>query len=213
MSNNGAYDNSPIKLPSPEDLKDELYTFTINPSDTLQFFRHALPSTRLQSFKDSVYAMLNSISNAINIDAYIEISKLGRLHLHGVCKIKDPYLFYMSVAHSFQTWCTLEIDSITDINVWTTYCLKLNKYALGRYTTGISPSAKDQLLFKTQPIGTYLFPHSQPTPVERSIRDIKKSLRNDSANNQKNKNKINRKYKTSHTAVETFQKDIPFSLQ
>lgn len=167
--------NGPIKLPSPEAVDSKIYyTFNLNPSDDFQFTRHAVPSVRLKSFDTSITTMLNQYSNAIYIKANYEISPLGRLHLHGVCRIVDPLLFYFSVAHKLILWSTCEIDTIENMATWEGYCSKLSKWRLGGYeSSGSHTKDEEQYFFKTPPIMPLLGDAQPISPITKPKRKEK----------------------------------------
>lgn len=74
-----------------EDIKEDVsYAFTFNPCDKYQHFKS---STRLSDFnKDLAVIFLYKCAEYI---MYPEISKSGRLHLHGTIRIQDKNEFYI----------------------------------------------------------------------------------------------------------------------
>lgn len=117
-----AFSNNPHKLPSPEDIDIELpYTFTFNPCDGRQYYYDA---DRVETFMEYWRTLFDSMFDDIEIDVHLEVSKLGRLHFHGIIKFKNLLNFYLKDIIKLKNEGTLEIDTIEDGEVWEEYCTK-----------------------------------------------------------------------------------------
>jgi len=117
--------NDQHKLPSPEDvIPCEDYTLTLNPCDELQCFKSNIIH-RLNDFRmhQSTH-LLCLVAPYAKYNLYIEISKRGRLHMHGTISITDVLGFYMKAIPALLSQYSLEIDTITDRKVWDIYCMK-----------------------------------------------------------------------------------------
>ncbi|AXH73544.1 MAG: putative replicase [Cressdnaviricota sp.] len=111
-------------IPSPEEIHLKTkYTFNFNPSDEYQYFGK---EDRLKMFTNwSNTYVFNTF--CAKLEVYLEISRLGRLHYHGTIEfdnVLDIREFFIDKLHSITLKGTLEIDTITDLNIWMTYCTK-----------------------------------------------------------------------------------------
>lgn len=113
-----------INLPTPEEiLLNKTYSFTLSLDDTCLMHKHA-PKSFPEQYK--IYQQkLNLIRHSkIEIITYPEISRNGRLHLHGTIK----FLTYLSISEFYLQFLnypySIEIDSIDDNKIWDEYILK-----------------------------------------------------------------------------------------
>lgn len=151
------YDN-PYKCIAPECIEENIaYAFSLNPIDSLQYWDD---DNRLNKFKTNLTTILSSL-NTINVIANIELSPLGRLHLHGTIKILNTKLFFLNHIHKLQHYGTFEIDTIKDQDKWTEYINKQSKLTLGSIQTQkligkvIVPVFKTKQSKHSKPISSY----------------------------------------------------------
>lgn len=115
---------SGFSLIQPEEIElDTQYTLTINIADLHGQFD--IDHNRLY-----VYVQKYIRRKGIEFRLYPEYSKKGRLHLHGIITFKTGNAimdFYASVME--QTYKSMmEIDTIEDIQTWSEYITKQEKY-------------------------------------------------------------------------------------
>lgn len=128
MAKSGGYDKSAHTMIAPELLVPCTdYAFTLNPCDKLQYDE----SNSLRRFSDFKSQMRVSLQNLLSPymrwKFYIEISKAGRLHLHGTVSFNDLesiLMFFMSAVTKLQAQFTYELDTIKDPKIWHDYCTK-----------------------------------------------------------------------------------------
>jgi len=113
---------------SPEELVHGTnYSLTLNPCDARQYFDEL---NRYDMFVESLNKLCFDLHQYAHVQGYIEISKGGRLHLHGMINFhsrKTIFAFFLNHVKKLQNVCTYEIDTITDQSKWDTYCTKSNK--------------------------------------------------------------------------------------
>ena len=118
----------------------DILSITVSPSDLFQFAvrdNDRKTEKRMQSYtarSEQFIAYWKSIfrgwiyTNLISeYEMYMEISKKGRLHWHGIIVIKKPHEFahtmyyynYFSPTEAF-----IDVDTIDDLKLWTEYCTK-----------------------------------------------------------------------------------------
>lgn len=112
-----------ISVPSMEliDL-NHWYTFTINLSDEFE--------TLTQNVDQYKYFCKKYIHPYSEFQLYAELSKLGRLHYHGLIKfveIEKLVDFYFSLRELYPL-VAMEIDTISDPKKWDDYIFKQQKY-------------------------------------------------------------------------------------
>lgn len=113
---------NPHDSPSVESMEEGVrYAFTLNPDDTYQQFDQPL---RLSRFYDMMKAMLLSYSDSFIVNATVEVSKNGRLHLHGFITFKNLLRFYIDDVHRLQKVSTYCIKVLDDEAEWEEYCSK-----------------------------------------------------------------------------------------
>lgn len=120
----------------PEDVSvDKTYTFTLNPRDEYQYFNVDDHIKRVGEFKQMVRLQFIKWSDSILLDTWVEISKTGRLHVHGTLRFKDMCKFYIKTILDVQGYGMIEIDEMTDKEVWMKYCRKQLSLNLGKIVT------------------------------------------------------------------------------
>lgn len=109
--------------PSPEEVKVDIeYAITINPSDTYQYFSS---HDRIKEFTDFWQVYINTM--ACEIKLCLEVSKMGRLHWHGIIKFhtqKNINTFYVSNIHALSLRCMHIIKPIASKADWDVYISK-----------------------------------------------------------------------------------------
>lgn len=134
--------NAGFKKPivSPEEINiNRLYTFNYNPREQRSHYKN--PKVRW-------YKMYNEIQTAINtkfaeIFGELEISRTGRIHMHGYIKFKDIAGFYLRDVPQMLQGAEIEIDTIEDHCVWEKYVMKSNVMLSG-YATKINNNTLPQ---------------------------------------------------------------------
>lgn len=108
---------------SPEQIKiDTEYAITINPSDEHQYFRS---SDRLKDFTNFWQTYIQNLQ--CDLVLHLEVSKLGRLHWHGLIKFpkqQNINNFYLNDIHNLTLRSMQLIKPITDSGKWQEYCQK-----------------------------------------------------------------------------------------
>ena len=98
---------------------------TINPSNRKQF-PNASIRRRLQKFRSNMLLVLGALQKQHKYKFNIEISKFGRLHLHGYVKLKNILEFnnwVYDIKYNSNDY-NLDIDSIDNLSKWDKYCRK-----------------------------------------------------------------------------------------
>lgn len=101
------------------------YSITLCGSDCMQFWNHSGPNR----IKNCISAYENSIQTYIYpyVSDYLfvpEISKKGRVHLHGYLKFSDVFLFHLNSIHNLNSIMIVDIDTIDDMIKWKEYIYK-----------------------------------------------------------------------------------------
>lgn len=116
--------NNKNNIVSPELIEvGTQYSFNFSPSDDRQFWNNV---DRIGSLKTYFTTFILKRSS-MHIDAYMEISRNGRLHFHGTCKfLKQEHIieFFVDHLHYIQNNGIIEIDTISDLDKWLVYCRK-----------------------------------------------------------------------------------------
>lgn len=138
----GAY-----KCLSPEDVDvTQWYTFSVNPCDDFQYFDSENSIQRYTNFhKKAITYLLQSVAPAADYELFIEVSKGTRLHMHGIIKIKDVFVFYVDSLVRLRRYGTYEIDTIQDKSKWEEYQHKGKVYMGDRPRRITSKIAKEIL--------------------------------------------------------------------
>lgn len=111
-------------IPPEEIEKGRGYTFNFNPEDQpSRDGSGVFKRNTFCEFDERVKKVLSRCGNA-TIKAVWEISRKGRWHLHGTIKIHNVIEFYINDLQRLMFHGTLEIDTISDISKWETYCYK-----------------------------------------------------------------------------------------
>lgn len=112
--------NAMHQAPAPEDvIIGELYSFSFNPSRTPK-------DGHLGKFINDMHTFIDGLNNC-TIDMSPELSRMGRLHFHGVITIDKIIEFYLYDLHKLKDAGTFEIDTIQDIVKWNEYVYKQSK--------------------------------------------------------------------------------------
>lgn len=108
--------------PAPECIdKSKEYSITLNPSTvykdvkTLRTWWHR---------KLLEVSMTSDQQRTFTYDLKIEVSCMGKLHMHGVIRIHKVMLFYIYTLQKLQDVATYEIDTKDDTDYWPAYCTK-----------------------------------------------------------------------------------------
>ncbi len=98
---------------------------TINPSNRYQFGKLSI-NNRLQKFRSHMLVVLGPLQQQFKYKFNMEISKFGRVHLHGYVKLKKVLEFSQWVYNikNDSKEYHLDIDSINDLDKWIKYCRK-----------------------------------------------------------------------------------------
>lgn len=118
---------------SPEEVEtDGYYTFNLNPQKQCEYDN---PIARWNNMYKHIQTLISQFVESAEIEGYLEISRSGRIHMHGWIKFTNVANFYLELPKVLKQ-CTIEIDTITDPETWYEYCTKSNK-TLRTYTTHI----------------------------------------------------------------------------
>lgn len=107
-----------------EDIELEtLYTFTMNKRSRIGILKKDIRDYLIH-FK--------TISPYVQYYMVPEISPKGRLHYHGTIRFtahRDIFSFYYNILPVLAEDCSIEIDTIKDINEWNKYIIKQQRYS------------------------------------------------------------------------------------
>lgn len=109
------------------------YTFNLNPEKQYEF--EATPVARWNKTYQDIQATISRFIPFATIEGFLEISRTGRIHMHGYIEFKDIAGFYLMLP-AIMKHNHLEIDTITDPEHWYDYCTKSRKL-LKSYQTDI----------------------------------------------------------------------------
>lgn len=116
-----SYDNRRHKLLPPEEMiPDTMYTCNINPEIQPLTPKFTLDLITWHNGMDNMFKSLKHSSVKLNL----ELSSNSRWHYHGTIKISNIMKFYIFDLPILKESCSLEIDKIEDLNIWTAYCTK-----------------------------------------------------------------------------------------
>lgn len=132
-SNNGkksntysSYNNRPFKVPSPEEMSDDLMTFTFNPKIT--------PLCKIDAYQLDIYynELINIFASLryCKVKLYHEISSTGKWHLHGYIKVLNKMKFTLFDLQYLMVHGVFEIDTMFDIDGWKLYVHKQQELML-----------------------------------------------------------------------------------
>lgn len=113
--------NALHKAPAPELVQLETdYAFSFNPSS------QPVSLSNLAEWYTEHQRLLHEWTGA-NIHCVPELSSKGRLHFHGVIRILNVPHFYIHLK-DYEPFGGWEIDTISDMKVWDTYCFKSKSF-------------------------------------------------------------------------------------
>lgn len=121
---------NPIKaqILAPEEVGTEgWYTFNLNP--LRQHISYA-PRKRWNEVYKDIQQTISKFIDEAEIEGNVEVSRKGRIHMHGYIKFKNIIDFYLKLP-SILADNHIEIDTIADMKTWEIYCTKqqtINKY-------------------------------------------------------------------------------------
>lgn len=124
MAENGFYKKKNVLLKLEEIDSDVYYAITYNPCDKYQHFKDGVRLTKC--IKDIHECLFYSCS-VYELKLYPELSPMGRFHVHGTIKIKDPVQFCLIHVPHLTNRGTLVLKPLTNEDEWEKYC---NKQAL-----------------------------------------------------------------------------------
>lgn len=93
------------------------YAFTVNTKE--QYFSEP---DRLKKVIRIIKTKLSSPNFSYKL--YIELSPKGRIHGHGYIWIENPYEFVLNDISKIESYMNIDIDDITDEEIWYDYCTK-----------------------------------------------------------------------------------------
>jgi len=114
-----------IISPDKMDL-NTLYTFTISPNDDYQFWNDKESERLKKATNHMKYIMRQHINVCLWLQ--VDVSRNGRIHWHGTICFKyrtSLKEFYSEIIHELLTKHQIEMDTIKDLDIWTTYCNKV----------------------------------------------------------------------------------------
>lgn len=110
---------------SPEEVNcDGWYTFNLNPEK--QFELEATPVARWNKTYQEIQSLISIFMPYAEIEGNLEISRKGRIHMHGYIMFKDIAGFYLTLPKILKK-CFIEIDTIADMDYWQQYVTKSAK--------------------------------------------------------------------------------------
>lgn len=119
------FSNPQFSSPPPEDMPVSVnFSFTFNPSDQYQCWGCVDPKERFKKVHQSISEIFSYFSNSYYTEGYLEVSKAGRVHYHGVIRMIDTFCFFMSTIPFLKRYGTYEIDYIESPDTWEEYCVK-----------------------------------------------------------------------------------------
>jgi hypothetical protein len=101
------------------------YTFNLNPVQQNEF--ESTANARWNKTYKEIQAIISDVIDEAEIEGTLEISRNGRIHMHGYIKFKSIAIFYLKLPRLLKR-CTIEIDTITDLEKWEEYCTKGKDY-------------------------------------------------------------------------------------
>lgn len=126
--------NSKSPIISPEEVSTEgYYTFNLNPQKQSEY--EGSPIARWNKVYKDIQQLISQFIESAEIEGYLEISRTGRIHMHGWIKFKNIANFYLELPKVLKL-ATIEIDTIQDPHKWYDYCTKCNN-VLKAYQTHI----------------------------------------------------------------------------
>lgn len=115
--------NNGSRSVSPENISTHAnYSFTLNPE--VQYYEIQDGIERFNTWNAHMYKELKRLHGIESLKIWPEISQSGRLHFHGIIKIKDVIEFALVDVPLLIRIGHLEIDTINDEDVWNKYIRK-----------------------------------------------------------------------------------------
>lgn len=141
------YGSLKLNILSPELIETKRpYSFNLNPSDEHQYF--SKESNRIRDVGRYFSTYLVTLFTA-HCEVYMEISRTGRLHFHGIITFNttnDIRQFYIEAIHNLLKQCTIEIDTIKDMDIWRTYITKCQSLIKWHYVSSPLRRVEDSFL-------------------------------------------------------------------
>lgn len=107
---------------------DELLSFSFNPEEQPLFEKfYCMRLNNLADWSRRQKDILSTLRYA-KVSCVLEISRKGRMHMHGFIKIHKIAEFYLMDLKKLMHYGTLEIDSITNVEKWYDYIYKCSKF-------------------------------------------------------------------------------------
>lgn len=109
----------------PEEFKQGvLYSFSFNPEEQPIFDKfYKVKLNTLQSWSHAMLKIFNDLRYS-KLQVFLEVSRRGRFHYHGVIQVMKPLEFVIHDAKMLAHYGCYEIDTIADMQKWLTYCMK-----------------------------------------------------------------------------------------
>lgn len=104
--------------------KIELNTFY-----TLTLNKAVLRPTIMENIRDYQKIIARYIQNYASFILLPELSKVGKLHYHGMISFESYENIFFFYQNSLNMGCAIEIDTIKDMDIWYTYITKQKKFA------------------------------------------------------------------------------------
>jgi len=115
-------------LLAPEEIElDAWYTFNLNPAE--QDLGEVVPNRRWSVVRTEIQLLIDLLKGS-EIEGCLELSRMGRIHMHGWIKFTDITEFYMRIPKVLNR-ATLEIDTIANPETWEKYTRKQNHLLKG----------------------------------------------------------------------------------
>lgn len=123
------YTNQKFQTVKPEDVNaTTVYAFTLSPVDQpLQTNLGKIQLAAVRQWSEKLFTNIRRLSNC-TINANLEISGGGRLHIHGLIRIDNIACFYFHDIPLLKSYGTYEIDTIKDPEVWQQYMIKQKSF-------------------------------------------------------------------------------------
>lgn len=122
-----SFKKTPIIEPEKIKLNTE-YTFTISPDDSMQYWQEPNTLQRESKFYEQWTTFLfKHVMPYAEYKLNVEISRSGRLHMHGVIKFLSIKDFFLYSIYKLMNRAQIEIDTIEDMETWTIYMHKQNQ--------------------------------------------------------------------------------------
>ncbi len=117
--------NEPTILSPDKVTVQTVYTFTISPDDSFQFWND-ISEERIKKATNHIKFLVRSLPN-ITINLTLDVSRKGRIHWHGTLEFKHinhVREFYLSSIPRLLKQHQIEVDTIKEMRKWSDYCAK-----------------------------------------------------------------------------------------